>query len=236
MSASPAPSMIVVANVPAATGARLVTVKPPGAWPFRVGQVVELATTPGSEGYFAIASAPSEVDCGLAFIVKAEASDSEVLMSLAPGDTVHVRGPFGAGFELPDRAADLVFVTAGSALGAVRSAIVERLASAHADRIALVVGARALSDLAFGRELVDWQARGVRVRIALSGGPPAALWPIPIGRGRVQAQLADLARPTTHAFIAGSEALEDEVASALIALGVAPTRIQRNYRPDARTA
>ena len=234
MSARPAPSMIVVANVPAATGARLVTVEAPTAWTFRVGQVVELATTPDTAGYFAIASAPSELGCGLSFLVKAGDSDSAPLMALSPGQAVLVRGPFGAGFELPAGVPPLLFVTAGSALGAVRSAIVERLAERRADRIALVVGARTLADLAFADELARWQAAGVRVRVALSGGDPPALWPLPIGRGRAQAQLADLAGPGTHAFIAGSEALEDEVTAALIAHGVSPENIQRNYRPDSR--
>jgi len=50
----------------------------------------------------------------------------------------------------------------------------------------------------------------------------------------VQAQLGAMIEPDATVFIAGSEALEDEVSAILVAAGVHPSRIQRNYRPDQR--
>lgn len=205
-------------------------------WIFTPGQVVKLAAGPGTAGYFAIASAPSEASRRLAFLVKAGGSDSEPLMRLEPGAAITITGPFGLGFELPPPGpgARLLLVTAGTALSAVRSAVVEAIAMGHDARvISVLVGVRDARDLVFADELEHWHARGATVRVAVSHGDlvPSAL---PLVRGRVQAHLADLVTPATTAFIAGSETFEDEVSDALVAAGLAPERIQRNYRPDGR--
>jgi anaerobic sulfite reductase subunit B len=232
----------LLANAEASPDTRTLTVALPAPWTFEPGQVVELAAGPGTAGYFAIASAPSEAGAGpdevrLDFLIKAGGSDSEPLMHLAPGASLTVRGPFGRGFSLPPPAArhPLLFVTAGTALSAVRSAVIEALARGHdPSAIALVIGVREASDLGFVRDIAAWVLRGVRVRVAVSHGPllgeptPARV------RGRVQAHLGDLITPATRAFIAGSEALEDDVSAALVAAGMPVARIQRNYRPDQR--
>lgn len=234
-------SVTVLANVPAAPGVRLLTLTVPAAWSFRPGQVAELLTDPGTEGYFAIASAPHETAAEpgpLAFLVKAEGSDSEPLMHLHPGAAITLRGPFGAGFELPSPVAqhDLLFVTAGTALAAIRSAVLESLHAGAGARIAVVIGLRHAADLCFADEVAAWQARGVHVRLALSYGEAdiALALPFRVRRGRVQQHLADLVHAGTHAFLAGSEELEDDVTRVLVASGVEPAHIQRNYRPDGR--
>jgi len=235
-------STVVADNALAAPGVRLLRLAAPPSWSFRPGQVAELATSPGTDSYFAIASAPSEVAASgrLAFLVKAEGSDGEPLMRLAPGAPVTLRGPFGAGFELPAPAPahDLLFVAAGTSLAAIRGAVVEALHDGASSRIAVVIGLRQATDLCFAEEVVAWVERGVHVRLALSH-QSADLDHTPLrrlhrGRGRVQAQLADLAGAATHAFIAGSEALEDDVTRILVASHVDARNIQRNYRPDGR--
>ncbi len=219
-------STVVIDNAEAAPAVRKLVIAAPPEWSFVPGQVAELATTPGTEGYFAIANAPIE-EGGLVFLVKASDSDSAPLMLLDPGASLTVRGPFGAGFSLPDGDGDLLFVTAGTAIGAIRSAVVSALAR-NTRRIAVVIGLRNAADLCFADDIAGWRARGVLVRVSLTQPTPGFL------AGRVQPHLADLAHPDTHAFIAGSEALEDEVTAVLLDHGVRPENIQRNYRPDAR--
>src|SRR5262245_24657207 len=85
-------SAIVLSNDPAIDGVRLIVLAPEAAWPYAPGQVAELSLGPGSEGYFAIASAPSEAP-PIAFLVKAEGSPSEPLMRLEPGAEVKLAGP-----------------------------------------------------------------------------------------------------------------------------------------------
>ena len=225
---------LVVTQAHEAPGVRRLTVAPGRAWPFRPGQVAELSIGPGKEGYFAIASAPAE-GSHLAFLIKAEGSDSEPLMHLQPGARLTLRGPFGAGFELPSGTRDLLFVAAGTAIAAVRSAIVQALSEDGASRLALVVGVRRPSELCCADEIVAWQERGVAVQVCVSGDAPLPTsTSLTFARGRVQSHLDEHARATTHAFIAGSEELEDEVTAKLVELGVSFERIQRNYRPDAR--
>jgi len=233
-------SAVVFDNVAAAPGVRLLTLSLSSPWPFQPGQVAELATTPGTEGYFAIASAPSEaITSGrLAFLVKAGDSDSEPLMRLTAGASITVRGPFGAGFDLSVASGDhpLLFVTAGTALAAIRSAVVEALGRFAGPRVSVLIGVRHATDLCFTNELVAWQGRGVDVRIALSYGDSDLDLALPLraARGRVQVHLSALVSPTTHAFIAGSEELEEAVMAALVAGGVPVRHIQRNYRADWR--
>lgn len=231
---------VVVDNVAAAPGVRLITLSLPASWHFRPGQVAELATAPGTEGYFAIASAPFEAAASdrLGFLVKAGGSDSEPLMHLLPGAPITLRGPFGAGFDLPSAISehDLLFVTAGTAIAAIRSVVGEALNAGARSRVSVVIGVRHAADLCFPNELVAWHERGVNVRVALSYGEADLDLALPLsaGRGRVQAHLAALVSPTTRAFIAGSEELEDEVTAVLVAGGVDVRHIQRNYRPDGR--
>lgn len=219
-------STVVIDNAEAAHAVRKLVIAAPPEWSFVPGQVAELATTPGTEGFFAIANAPIEPG-GLVFLIKAADSDSAPLMTLGPGATITVRGPFGAGFSLPESDGDLLFVTAGTAIGAIRSAVVSALAR-NPRSIAVVIGVRHAEDLCFADDIAAWRRRGVIVRVSLTKHVVGFL------EGRVHGHLPDLVHADTHAFIAGSEALEDEATAVLIEHGVRPENIQRNYRPDAR--
>lgn len=224
-----------------------------GAWSHRPGQVAELAVVPGEEGFFAIAS-PPEDGRRLTFLVRAGGSISAPLMSLHPGDELFVRGPHGRGYELdaPDSANPLLLVGVGSALSALRSALLDAL-GAGSRSIALVLGVRSRDDLAFADELAFWRSRGVAVHLVESRGhqtdqgpapasPPCEMAADPqsavasIRPGHVQDHLAPIASalPGALVLLAGSEEFEDEVTSLLVGAGIEPWRIQRNFRQDGR--
>ncbi|MFO0748990.1 MAG: FAD-dependent oxidoreductase [Myxococcota bacterium] len=226
-------AMRVLANAEETPGVRRLVLARPSGWSYRPGQVAELVRGPGTEGYFALASAPEEDD--LAFLLKPAGTPSGAIAEALPGEEVEVRGPFGAGFELPDDvAAPLLFVGAGTSIAALRSGV----ASAFATRgalagVTLACGVRRPEDLAFRSELARWQERGLGLRIVVSRPEPSDGWSGPTGW--VQAWLSDLATRDSWAFIAGSDAFEDAVEAALVAAAVPRERIQRNYRRDWRT-
>jgi len=221
----------VVDNARAAEGIRrLALVAPPG-WEHRPGQVAALGRAPGPTGYFAIATAPHEPS--LAFLIK-EGPDTLALTAAEPGAGVMLAGPHGPGFALPDPALGerLVFVGAGTALAALRSGLVAALRSYAPSALALVIGVRRPRELAFADELDAWSAAGVEVRVVASRAEPD--WRGP--RGWVQDHLGTLLGPWAWVFVAGSEALEDAVEAAALGAGVLAERVQRNYRPDRRSA
>lgn len=223
--------MRVLANNDEAPGVRRLVLERPEGWSHRPGQVAELALGPGTAGYFAIASAPSERE--LVFLVKLADDTTFPIGDAVEGVDVDVHGPFGAGFDLPrDAAAELLFVGAGTALAALRAGVVEALVHHAPERVTLLCGVRRPNDLAFRDELAAWSARGVRVRVVVSRPDPDDAWSGHVGW--VQRCLIDLIRPTTFAFLAGSDVLEDAVEAELIGAGVARDHIQRNYRDDYR--
>lgn len=228
-----------------------------GPWSHRAGQVAELALVPGEEGFFAIASPPGD-GRRLTFLVRAGGSISAPLMALRPGDELFVRGPHGRGYELdsPARSAPLLLVGVGSALSALRSALLDTL-GAGSRPITLVLGVRTRDDLAFADELGFWRSRGVSVHLVesratpgtmsdtgnsdpaspaceMSADPGSAL--ASIRPGHVQDHLGPIASalPGALVLLAGSESFEDEVTAILTAAGIEPTRIQRNFRNDGR--
>lgn len=230
-----------------------------GPWSHRPGQVAELALVLGEEGFFAIASPPDE-GRRLTFLVRAGGSISAPLMSLHPGEELFVRGPHGRGYDLDAVPAEdpLLLVGVGSALSALRSALLDAL-SAGSRPITLVLGVRTRADLAFSDELGHWRSRGVAVHLVESRATREALAPVAsstgaasppcemasdldsavasIRPGHVQDHLGAIASalPGALVLLAGSEEFEDEVTGILVAAGIGRTRIQRNFRNDGRS-
>lgn len=219
----------ILASRPDPSGAhRLELLLPPG-FRHRPGQVVEVSIGPGAEGYFAIASPPAEAPV-LTLLVGRGGTISAPLVALPAGAELKVRGPFGLGYDLPERPGPVLLVGVGSAIGALRAALIEVLARGHGP-VTLLLGVRTASEVAFADELAGLAARGARVLIAESQAPSGAELP-----GRVQRHLAPLAADHRGGLVllAGSEELEDDVTRRLVALGFPLGNIQRNFRPDQR--
>lgn len=256
---------VVLANTHEAKDVRRLLLRVDGPWTHRSGQVAEISIGPGEDGFFAIASAPQEAS-GLAFLVKAGGTISAPLMAKAPGDRVGLRGPYGLGFDLGAAREDagigrsargrggsapLLLIGVGTAVGALRAALVEALDGARGGRageadeagppagappITLVLGVRSPGDVCLTSELPGWSARGVRIHLVASR--PEASWSGLVGH--VQDHLAPIVAETLSAgspicFIAGSEAFEDDITARLVSAGLAYTSIQRNFRADSRS-
>ena len=221
-------------NVFESQGISRLTVERPAGFVHKPGQVAALALGRDEIGYFAIATPPGEPI--LEFLVKRAGADPRML-GVGANDHIEVRGPFGAGFDVPPHALDddarLLFVGAGTALAALRPAMIVASRSHPLARLGLVVGVRALADLAFADEIAAWSDGGMTVRIVVSGPDPTA--PAP-RRGWVQDHVADLMRPGTRLFLAGSDQLEDAVEAVALGAGMPRAAIQRNFRPDSRSS
>ncbi len=226
----------VVSNERETDSIHRLVVAPREPWAHRPGQVARVWLGPDCDGIFAIASAPGAP--ALTFLVKAQGTAAEPIMRLTRGQRVTLHGPFGAGFVLPT-AGRLLFAAAGTAVAAAHSALVAALVGGHApSQLAALIGVRTPEDLALRAELEALVARGIAIRVVASRpraeARPDALWQ---GRiGRAQAHLDGLVSPSDWVFLAGSDAFEDDLARALVAAGVDPWRVQRNYRPDGRSA
>ncbi len=200
------------------------------SWQHGLGQVAELSTREGSAGYFAIASSPKERP--LTFLAKV---GSSILEDLEVGSPLTLRGPLGRGFEFLASGAKapqhLLLVGVGTAIGALRGALVEALERTCFETVTLLVGVRERGTVCFEEESAEWRRLGVRVFVTTSreSHPPFA-------SGRVQAHLGNaLVDPSkTLVLLAGTDTFEDELTCVLNELGVPVEQIQKNFRPDSR--
>lgn len=134
------------------------------------GQVVKLRGRAG-EGYFAIASAPSEHG-RIDLLLKRGAEVADALVeSAAPGAPVDVSAPFGRGFPMGEaRDRDLLLFAVGSGISPIR-AVVQQVIAARASyrRVALFYGQRGHHEFAYRKEQPEWTRSGVQVVLCASG-------------------------------------------------------------------
>ena len=86
---------------------------------------------------------------------------TRAMRKLKPGDTLGVRGPFGAGWPVAQaRGSDVVIVAGGIGLAPLRPALYQILAARkYYGKVVLLYGTRAPGDILFRRELQQWHAR-----------------------------------------------------------------------------
>jgi sulfhydrogenase subunit gamma (sulfur reductase) len=199
-----------------------------GGVEYAPGQVAILETDDGRVGYIAIASPPG-AGGGVEFLIKGAGPVGERLFASGEGYEVTMAGPYGTGFDVDaQEGRDLVLVAQGTAIGAIRSALLHALR--RRDRfgsVTLIYGVRTPDDFNFADEFDVWRARGVKVELTCT--QPGGVW---VGaQGRVQTLLEQAVRDALEpvALICGSPQMLDESAAALEALGLPRDRILRNY-------
>jgi NAD(P)H-flavin reductase len=139
-----------------------ITLTPPAgeAASFAPGQFNMLAPFGVGECAISIAGDPSD-PLSLVHTIRNVGSTTAALTSLAPGDHVGLRGPFGVGWPVERvRGRDVVVVAGGIGLAPVRPVILDLLADRDRfGEISIVYGARTPGDLLFKEDLHTWRSR-----------------------------------------------------------------------------
>ena len=86
---------------------------------------------------------------------------TRAMRKLKPGDSLGVRGPFGAGWPvIAARGADVVIVAGGIGLAPLRPALYQILAARkYYGKVVLLYGTRTPADILFRRKLQQWHSR-----------------------------------------------------------------------------
>jgi len=162
---------------------------------FIPGQVAVLSLEDGTKSYFAIASAPRELQ--LEFLVKRGSGVSAALFDRGIGCEVTMTGPVGKGFPIDNyHGHDLLLLAAGTAIAPIHSVIRSTLShSQDFGKIVLIYGVRNPGHFAFQDEIEEWRAKGIIVILTVSQ-PVYGDWSGAIGY--VQHRLEDVAVHLQH--------------------------------------
>lgn len=154
---------------------------PESGWGFAPGQFTMLYAFGIGEVPISISGDPNDPG-RLVQTIRAVGPVTDALTSVAPGDSIGVRGPFGSSW--PTKAAeggDLLIITGGIGLAPLRPAILEVLANRDRyDNVTLLYGARSPGELLFADELQEWRGRfDLDVLITVDHGDQ--VWRGPVG-------------------------------------------------------
>jgi len=198
---------------------------PRDPWGFAPGQFTMLYAFGVGEVPISISGDPAD-PTRLVQTIRAVGPVTDALTSVAPGDVIGVRGPFGEPW--PNAAAegnDLVIVTGGIGLAPLRPAILEALT--HRDRyrnVTLLYGARSPSDLLFADQLQEWRGRfDFEVLITVDHGD--AVWRGPVGVVTSLIGRASFDPETAVAFVCGPEIMMRFTIQELERAGISDDRL-----------
>lgn len=178
---------------------------PDDGWSFASGQFTMLYAFGIGEVPISISGDPSD-SSRIVQTIRAVGPVTDALTSVAPGDVVGVRGPYGSSW--PTKAAkgrDLLIVTGGIGLAPLRPAILEVLN--RRDRygsVTLLYGARSPDELLFADELQEWRGRfDLEVLITVDRGNQT--WRGPVGVVTSLISRASFDPESAVAFVCGPE-------------------------------
>ncbi len=208
-------------------GARELWLRGDAAAPSLAGQVTRVSVGTVDAGYFALLGAPSEPEPWRLLVLPSTA-EAALVCQAEVGDVLHVAAAFGRGYPAPPDQGALLYVGVGSAIAPLRSAITDALAGGvQGDRITLLYGVGAPSEVLLSGELDTWRAAGVRVQLVFSR--PPLDWSGPCGY--VQAHVESLVRAhaPTYVCVAGMTEMQEAVRAALTAAFVPDAAIHTNF-------
>jgi ferredoxin-NADP reductase len=205
-------------------------------WPgHRAGQHVDLRLT-AEDGYqasrsYSIASPPEDSELALTVERLEDGEVSPYLVDvMEPGDELELRGPVGGWFvwEVDDDG-PLLLVAGGSGIVPLMSMLRHRAARNSSAQARILVSARALGDLIYGRELGELEAAGdgLEVFVTLTRDAPPG-WD-GYTRRIDREMLAEVAWPATErprSYVCGPTSFVEAAADALVALGHDPGTIR----------
>jgi NAD(P)H-flavin reductase len=125
------------------------------------GQFVELSVFGEGEAPFGVATGAHETGL-LRLSIQQVGRLTKMLHSMAPGDEVGVRGPFGNGWPLEAaKGKNLIVIGGGIGMPPVRSALVSAMAERDQyESVSLFYGARSPEHITYADEIEQWIAGG----------------------------------------------------------------------------
>ncbi len=145
---------------------------------FRSGQFNMIGLPGFGEAPFTFSSPPRADDL-FEHTIRAVGRISKALMKLKPGDTIHVRGPFGSAWPLEEvKGKDLLIVAGGVGMIPLRPFFLE-VFDRRADygKIAILFGARTPGELIFCEEFDSWRSQpNTTLLLTVDEVPPGQEW------------------------------------------------------------
>jgi len=182
-------------------------------------------------------SGDAECDPGFVHTVRNVGAVSGALASLEVGASVGVRGPFGRGWPLAAAEGfDVLLVAGGLGLAPLRPALYAILARRERyGRVVILVGSRSPEDILYHRELEHWRRRS-DLEVLLTVDHADAGWHGHVGVVPALIAHAGLDPHRTFALVCGPEVMMRFTANALLAIGIAPERIQLSMERNMKCA
>jgi NAD(P)H-flavin reductase len=230
------PPWRVTARRPESHDTVTLELEPPEPFGFEPGQFNMLRVPGIGEVPISISGDPTRAGPVL-HTIRDVGAVTHALCTLAPGQTVGVRGPYGTSW--PVRAAeggDVVIVAGGIGLPPLRPAIYHVLA--HPDsygRLVLLYGARTPADLLFTGELAAWRSRP-GVTVAVTVDTAGRDWHGNVGVVPDLVGKATFDPGAAVAFTVGPEIMMRFAVRALLAAGMPEDRVYLSMERDMQCA
>jgi NAD(P)H-flavin reductase len=150
---------------------------------------------------------------------------TRALCSLAPGDAVGVRGPFGSHWPIADqRGRDVVIAAGGIGIAPLRPVVEQVMAERDSyDDVVVLYGARGSGDLLYPREYDTWREAGIQVQVTVDHADHG--WDGHVGVVTTLIRHARFQPRDTVAFLCGPEVMMHFTARELIQREAAPERV-----------
>jgi NAD(P)H-flavin reductase len=162
---------------------------------------------------------------------------TEALCRARPGTTLGVRGPYGRGWPVDEaKGRDVIVMAGGLGLPPLRPLLYHLLGNrAGFGRIEVVYGARSPPDLVFNEELQGWRRRSdARFQVTVDAAGRDWYGDVGVVTQRVPDMRFDAERAI--AYLCGPEIMMRLGAEALLARGVAPSRIWMSMERNMKCA
>lgn len=196
--------------------------------PFVPGQVAVLQVPGEDPAYFALASAPEDLE--LEVLVKHKVGASTRIYEMNVGERIELLEIAGHGFDLDEqRGKDLVFVAMGTGVAPLRSALRHVIKRRHDfGELVVLYGVRTPFDFCYTDETEGWEQAGVELRQVISR-PDGHDWSGPTGyvQSLLDHVLPDLKSPV--ALICGSLEMMSQTRDRLQQMGFKADEILTNY-------
>jgi NAD(P)H-flavin reductase len=194
-------------------------------WIFGVGEApISISGDPADQGH-------------LVYTVRRVGEVTQAVVSCSPGETIGLRGPFGAGWPLEDaRGKDVLVVAGGIGLAALRSVVYSVLSRRQEyDSLVILYGARSPRDRIYRQDLAAW-GRQPATQVLSTVDYGGLAWRGHVGVVTTLIRYIRLRPERTVAMICGPEIMMRFVARELEVRGIARENVYLSMERNMKCA